>query len=308
MRYDSREHLLGWARRRSHPLVGALLLESDRVSIPSLPSRPSPQVDPVTGRRDGVNGASGSGASAIKSDADVAFAAAFPNDVLSPAVLAEDGRTPVSLLHDARDQAARIGGSLEQIAGASDGVAQVQMLVGQLRDVAVVSLDWALAPADRAMLQRQVDRALAEIDAVAERTLLDDRLLYRGTTALGTEEREPPPFRVLGTATLGIAGLAVRSTDQAFAASGALDVAAARLERTASTLTGAATRLQGMLNGLTRPTTTATGDLAIGSSAGALNATVAINAQILSSPQEAIEAQGLPDVDRVKWLLDPPSR
>jgi hypothetical protein len=247
----------------------------------------------------------------MTSDADVAFASAFPNDVLSPAVLAEDGRTPISRLHDARDQAARSGGSLEQIAGASDGVARVQVLVGQLRDVAVISLDWALGAADRATLQRQVDRTLAEIDSVAERTLVDDRLLYPSTTAGATgetEHREPSPFRALGPATLGIAGLAVRSADQAFAASGALDVAAARLERTASTLSATAARLQGMLDGLTRPTTTATGDPAIGSSAAALNATVAINAQILGSPQEAIEAQGVPDVDRVKWLLDSPSR
>jgi hypothetical protein len=247
----------------------------------------------------------------MSSDADVVFASAFTNDVLSPAVQAEDGRTPISLLHDARDQAARIGESLEQIAGVGDGVARVQLLVGQLRDVAVVALDRVLGPADRATLQRQVDRALAEIDSVAERTLVDDRLLYPSTTARatgGTEDRGPSPCRALGTATLGIAGLAVRSADQAFAASGALDVAAARLEHTARTLSATAARLQGLLDGFTRPTTTATGDPAIGSSAAALSATVAINAQILDRPQEAIEAQCVPDVDRVKRLLDSPSR
>jgi flagellin-like hook-associated protein FlgL len=234
----------------------------------------------------------------VASDSDVAFASAFPNDPLSPALLAEDGCTPTSLLHDVRAQAARVGECLDQIARASDELTQVQLLVGQLRDVAVVSLNWALAPADRAMLQRQVDRLQAEIDAVAERTPIGDRLLYPSTTAWatsGTDERELSPFRALSTATLGIAGLAVRSTDQAFAASGALDVAAARLERTVATLNGATTRLQGMLDTLTGPTTMATGDLAIGSKAAALNATVTINARILSSPQEAIVAQGMLD-------------
>jgi hypothetical protein len=247
----------------------------------------------------------------MTSDSDMAFASAFPNDLLSPAVLAEDGRTPISLLRGARDQAARVGGGLAQLAGASDGLARVQLLVGQLRDVAVVSLDWDLAPADRAMLQRQVDQTLTEIDAVAERTLVDDRLLHPGTTARatsGAEEREPTPFRAISTATLGISGLGVRSADQAFAASGALDVATARLERGAGILSGATTRLQEMLDGLTRPTTIAAGDLAIGSSAAALNATVVINAQILSSPHDAIEAQGMIDVDRVRWLLDAPFR
>src|SRR6185503_15274675 len=98
---------------------------------------------------------------------------------------------------------------------------------------------------------------------------VDDSLLHKGgSTASGgpaaSGGEQLAPFRALSTGTLGIAGLAVRSSDQALAAAGALEVANARLERSAGTLGSATARLQDTLNGLVSPTTTATGEHAIG--------------------------------------------
>jgi len=144
-------------------------------------------------------------------DDEAAFAAAFPETPISPAILAEDGRGPVTTLNEARDRAGQVAGSLELLATAGDGVTRVQKLVGRLRDVAVVATDRSLQPADRATLQRQVDLALSEIDTVSEQTTIEDGLLRPGP-ADGTRATRPVPFRAIGTPTLGIAGLAVRSS------------------------------------------------------------------------------------------------
>jgi hypothetical protein len=98
--------------------------------------------------------------------------------------------------------------------------------------------------------------------------------------------------------------LAVRSSDQALAAAGALEVANSRLERSAGTLGSATTRLQDTLNGLINPLTTATGDRAIDSSTAAISATMLLLAQLGGSPREAPQAQAGLDVSRVKWLLE----
>ena len=275
--------------------------------IPSLPSRSSRDGEALSGRHRRLSTADGPAAPSAVGDADTAFAAAFSGDPLSPAILAEDGRGAVTILNEARTQAAVVAGGLEQLEAAGAGLTRVQQLVGRLRDVAVVAVDRGLQPADRASLQRQVDLALSEIDTVADETVVDDNLLLKGASAgaSGASGGERlAPFRALGTGTLGIAGLAVRSSDQALAAAGALEVATARLERSAGTLGSATVRLQDALNGLIGPTTTATGETAIGNGTAALSATMQLRAQLLGSPHEAAQAQAGLDVSRVTWLLD----
>src|SRR6185295_13185515 len=99
--------------------------------------------------------------------------------------------------------------------------------------IAVVAVDRGLQPADRATLQRQVDQALGEIDTTSEQTILDEGLLRDGGPVMrpadGDASRQRVPFRAISTAMLGLTGLAVRSSDQALAAEGALDIASARL-------------------------------------------------------------------------------
>ena len=200
-----------------------------------------------------------------------------------------------------------VAGDLEQLEAAGAGLARVQQLVGRLRDVAVFAVDRGLQPADRAALQRQVDLALSEIDTVTDETMVDDGLLHKGgAPASGGEQRAP--FRALSTGTLGIAGLAVRSSDQALAAAGALEVATARLERSAGTLGSATARLQDTLNGLISPSTTATGERAIDSSTAAISATMLLRAQLTGSPWEATQVQAGLDVSRVSWLLESSAR
>jgi flagellin len=241
------------------------------------------------------------------SEVDTAFAAAFSGNPLSPAILADDGRGAVPLLHEMRDQAVRIAGDLEQFEAAGAGLSRVQQLVGRLRDVAVVAVDRRLQPADRAALQRQVDLMLSEIDTVADETLVDESLLHAGASTGAQNGPDGPkltPFRALSTGTLGIGGLAVRSSDQALAASGALEVATVRLERSAGTLGTATSRLQDTLDGLTNPTTTANGEPAIGGSTAALGLTLMLRAQLTGNPHEATQVQAGLDASRVKWLLD----
>jgi flagellin len=275
------------------------------VPIPSLPPRPHRNDDALSGQRRDLRASGGSMVPSNVNEEDAAFAAAFSDVPLSPAILAEDGRGVVPMLNEVRDRAVLVAGRLEQLVAAGDGLTRVQKLVGRLRDVAVIAIDRSLQPADRATLQRQVDRVLTEIDTVAERTTMDDRLLRPGAET-GTGESQPTPYRAIGTATLGIAGLAVRSSDQALAAADALDVATARLERSARTLGSATSRFQDELHGLTSPTTTVTGDLAIGNGTTALNSTMALRAQMGMRSQEAAYAQSGLDVTRVKRLLDLP--
>jgi flagellin-like hook-associated protein FlgL len=182
-------------------------------------------------------------------DSDAAFAAAFPDDPLSPAILAGDGRGAVTIPDETRDLAEGAAEGIAQLEAAEAGLVRVQQLVARLRDAAVVAVDRGLHPASRAALQRQVDLVLAEIDSVADETLLDERLLRDDAPVSTGDTAQLLLFRAIGTVTLGIAGLAVRSSDQAIAAAGALDVATTRLERAAGMLSAAAARLQGRCAG-----------------------------------------------------------
>jgi hypothetical protein len=281
------------------------------VPIPSLPFHAPHDREARPAHQRHLNGSGGPAAPSSTSDADDAFAAAFSGEPLSPAVLAKDGRGAVTSLNEARDQAALLAGGLEQLAAAGDGLGRVQKLVARLRDVAVVAVDRGLEPADRAALQRQLDLMLTEIDTVAEQTLVDESLFHVGAAMAasgGPLGASPTPFRALSTATLGIDGLAVRSSDQALAAVGAIDVATLRLERSAGTLGRTTTRLQEALDGLVSPATTATGEPAIGSSTAALSVTMVLRGQLTGSPPDAVRAQPGLDPARVRWLLDPSSR
>ena len=291
MRYDASEQHRSAARAS----VASTRPRPRSWSLTACPSHPCPPRTPRDGEtRAGhqrpLQGTQAPAGSSAPRDADAAFAAAFAGEPLSPAILAEDGRGTVTILNEARDRAAVAAEGLAQLEAAGAGLARAQKLVGQLRDVAVVAVDRGLQPADRAALQRQVDQALTEIDAVADETLVDEALLHKGGSATAGGERLAR-FRALGMGTLGIAGLAVRSSDQALAAAGALDVATARLERSAGTLGSATTRLQAILDGLTSPAMTVTGERAIGGGTAALAATLVLQARLTERPQEAIRAQ-----------------
>jgi flagellin-like hook-associated protein FlgL len=212
-------------------------------------------------------------------------------------------------LHEAREHAARIGLRIEQVQTASEGVSWVQALVAQLGDIAVVGLDRALPPSQRAALQRQVDQTLQEIDTVSGDTPVDDSMLRgRFVADVRGEQAALTPFRDISAAALGLDGLAVRSTDQALAASGALDLAATRLQRTGRLLASASDRLQDALIGLTSPTTTATGEPALGSASTALGSSMLLRNQLLGSPDQSVQAQSGLDAARVRRLLDTSSQ
>lgn len=223
-------------------------------------------------------------------------------------LLGDDGRRAISTLSDARDQAGRLADGLDQLEAAGDGLQQVQKLVRQLRDIAVVAVDRGLQPADRATLQRQVDQALGEIDTTSEQTTLDEGLLRDGgpvpRPADDDESRQRVPFRAIGTAMLGLTGLAVRSSDQALAAEGALEIASTRLQRSAGALDSATVRLQDSLTGLTSPLTTATGGPALVGDTAAVTASILVRRQLLSNPERAADAQGGLEASRVSWLIE----
>lgn len=276
--------------------------------VPSLPPRSPRDGEGLPGRHRPVNARGGPAAPATTGDADAAFAAAFPDGPLSPAMLAEDGRSAVMILNEARDRAGRVAEGLKQLETAGAELARVQQLVARLRDVAVVALDRSIHPAERAALQRQVDLVLTDIDTVADETLVDGGLLHAEVASVGAGGTRPTPFGAIGTSMLGLAGLAVRSSDQALAATGALDVATTRLERSAGTLSRATARLQDVLLGLTSPMTTAICQTALGSMTAALSSTIMRRAHLASNPQEAAQAQAELDIARVKRLLDSSSR
>ena len=272
--------------------------------VSPLPFPRSPQDDAFIGRRGGARGAERTSGSA--NSADVGSEVASAAEATTPAMLADEGRGPVNHLHETREQAARLGVQLEQAQDAGEGLAQVQTLVAQLGDLAVVGLDRAMPPAQRAALQRHLDQKLREIDTIAGETLVDDRMLRGRFVADATGE--PAPFRGIGTAALGLDGLAVRSPDQALAASTALDLAATRLQRGSRMLVSATDRLQDALIGLTSPTTTATGEPALGSASTALGQSMLLRNQLLGSPDASAQAQSGLDAARVSRLLDASSR
>jgi hypothetical protein len=144
---------------------------------------------------------------------------------------------------------------------------------------------------------------LSKIDTIADGTTFDDRLLHDSRGSAGARR---VPYRAIGAASLGIAGLAVRSSDQALATAGALDVATARLDRSAGTLSSAVARLQDELRALTSPATSVDGQEAPGSTVVAFSSAILLRTQLERDPFQAVQAQADLDVSRVRWLLDAP--
>jgi hypothetical protein len=237
--------------------------------------------------------------------------------VLPPALLADDGRGYAAILGDTREQAALIAGDLDQLEAAGDGLARVQRLVGRLRDATVVATDVTLQPAQRAALQRQVDLTLSDIDSIADGTQLDEALLRGGRSVSGgggsggpgaANGARPTPYRAIGTAKLGLARLAVRSADQAVAATEAVDMATSRLQRSGRTLATARTRLQDALKQLTNPSTTVAGEPALDGETSAFGSLVMLRGALLANQGQAVQAQTELEAPRVRWLLDSPPR
>jgi len=227
-----------------------------------------------------------------------------------PALLeTSSARAASALLRQAGEAAEHLSASLEQIAGARSALGDVQKLVEQLRDVAVVSLDRSLQPMDRVALQRQVDRALSAIDTLAESTRLDTRI--PGLKAIGgtgadrdvDATAEPAAVSAIGTETLGIGGLDVRSADDALGTMHALDQGVRRLSVTAASLDGATARVEGMLAQLTSPATTVSGEVALQGTTAALSAAMLTSDQLRARPKNATAAQEAPSVARVRRLL-----
>jgi hypothetical protein len=230
---------------------------------------------------------------------------------LPPALLADDSPGYAAILGDAREQAALIVGDLDQLDAAADGLTRVQRLVGRLRDAAVVGTDGTLQPVQRAALQRQVDLTLGDIDTAANGTQFDESLLRGAQTTLnpdGTPAGQPTPYRAIGTAKLGISGLAVRSADQAAAGMEALDLATWRLQRQGRLIGAATARLQESLQQLTNPPTTVDGAPALDGETSAFSSMVVLRGHMLGSQGQAVRAQADLDVPRVRWLLDEPQR
>ncbi|MGE3268433.1 MAG: hypothetical protein AB7P40_06780 [Chloroflexota bacterium] len=221
-------------------------------------------------------------------------------------MLVDDGRGALTILNEARTQAEQIGKNLEQLATASRGVSRVVNLLDQLRDVTVAAVSRELAPAQRAALQRQIDQALGEIDAVASGTLVDERELRGAVRPVSQGDDAPQlvPFRAIGTSALGLTDLAVRSSDQAIAAAGAIDLATSRVRRSSDAVNRATVRLENDLAGLTGPPVTASGELSLGNSTAAFRSTILLRSDLIASPGEAMRAQADLEVSRVVRLLD----
>lgn len=225
---------------------------------------------------------------------------------MGPAALSLSSADSATLaLREVRDEASVLARSAEQLTAAGAAVNRVQRLVERLRDAAVVGLDRGIHPRDRAALQKQVDLSLREIDHTAEETLLNSTLLNgRAPGSLpDAVPLTPVPFRAIGTGALGLHGLAVRSADQALAASGVLDVAARRLERLSATVTSATARYSEAFSSVMDPAASVTGKQAIPNPTAALNAVLGLRARLVSSPHAAASAQGDLQPVRVARLL-----
>lgn len=277
--------------------------------IPPLQSPRSPRDDDhLAGRRGLIGGSRGWTSPSIHSTSAADSDAAFTADPVTSSLQSGDGRAFGAILNDVRDHAAQAAADLDLLGSAGDALARVQRLVGRLRDVAVVAMNVALQPPQRAALQKQVDLLLGEIDVASSDTEVDEDLLRGGSTVTATpaapSERTLAPFRAIGTATLGLTDLGVRSADQALAATGALDLATTRLQRTGKQVAGATTRLQRTLEGLTSPAITVAGEPALRGGTAALTSAMLLRGHLLSNADQAIQAQADLDVRRARWLLD----
>jgi len=299
----------------THPVSSSRpRVEVSHVSVPPLPFFRSPRDNDALPGRDGL--ASGARTPVTRIGAatgNEAGPAPAGEAADAPAMLVDDGRAALTVLNEARDQAEQIGASLDQLESATTGAAGVEKLLGRLRDVVVVATGRGLEPSQRAALQRGVTQSLAEIDAIADGTLLDPDLLRAGVRTVSSGGRSgqsgasggPKPFKQIGTVALGLSEFAVRSSDQALAASGSLELATTRLERVTSSLQRAAARFEGDLAGLTSPPVTSSGELALGNTTAAFGSTIALRSDLLANPGEAMRAQaGGLEVARVFRLLD----
>jgi hypothetical protein len=286
------------------------LLEASPVPVSPLPFFRSPQDnDALDGRGSLAGGAQPSAARFGTGGAVDVSVAGAPHGSDAPALLVDDGRVALTVLNETRAEAARIGASLEQLETADTAAGHVDRLLGRLRDAVTVAIRPDLEPAQRAVLQRSVDQMLGEIDGLAEGTVLERDLLRIGVrTPSPRRDSSPTPFRQIGTVALGLTDLAVRSSDQALAAAGALDLASARLERTSSTVRRAIARSEHDLAGLTSPPVTATGELALGNTMAAFGGTIQLRSELLANPGEAMRAQSDIEVSRVFRLLDSSER
>ena len=310
---------------RRSSATGALLSLRPRVevllvSVPPLPFSRSPRDNDALSGRGGLTSGARTPVTRIgATNADGTSAAGPLEATDSPAMLVDDGRAALTVLNEAREQAEQIGSSLDQLETATTGLAGVEKLLGRLRDIVVVATGRNLEPSQRAVLQRGVDQTLAEIDNLADETLLDPNLLRPGVRTASSSMQAtrsgqssiaggPKPFRQLGTTALGLTEFAVRSSDQALAAAGALDLASSRLERTADSLRRATARFEGDLAALTSPPVTSSGEMALGNTTAAFGSTIALRSDLLASPGDAMRAQSGLDVSRVFRLLDSSSR
>jgi hypothetical protein len=219
-------------------------------------------------------------------------------------------RAAVAALRLARDEADRIADTFDQIVGAQRAVGTVRRLVEQLRDVSVVGLDHTLQPSHRAMLQRQVDRSLGEIDDIVSTTPLDVSTDPPAGDAAPTvpaasmDMAEPSSgFPAIGVEALGIAALDVRSSDDALATMRAVDRALLRLGTVTRSVEGEMARFEQQLDALTSPTA-ATGETGMTGPTAALTATLFVGQELLARPDDAVAAQGVPLASRVRSLLD----
>jgi hypothetical protein len=80
-------------------------------------------------------------------------------------------------------------------------------------------------------------------------------------------------------------------------------MASARLQRSAGQVDSALVRLQDRFTGLTSPVTTATGGPALMGETAALTSSMLVRRQLLSNPEQAMDAQTGLDVSRVRWLI-----
>lgn len=285
-------------------------MEARLVPVPPLPFSRSPRDSDALSGRGGLTGGARTPVTRIGAASPTDATAVGPLEASdTPAMLVDDGRSALTVLNEAREQAEQIGAKLDQLETATKGAAGVEKLLGRLQDIVVVAAGRDVEPAQRAVLQRQLDQALSDIDGLAEETLAPPDLLRSSVRTVNRSgppgaEDAPVPFKQIGSAALGLSDIAVRSSDQAIAAAGALDLARSRLERTTSSLRRATDRLEDDLAGLTSPPVTSTGELALGNTTAAFGSTISLRSDLLSNPGEATRAQSGLDVSRVFRLLD----
>ncbi|MCC6178162.1 MAG: hypothetical protein IT305_22900 [Chloroflexi bacterium] len=205
-------------------------------------------------------------------------------------------------LRHAGETVERLARGVALLQEARAGVASTRSIVQHLRDVAVLAEDRTLSAADRVTLQQQVDRALADLDETADTTSFDVRLLANGAPADGVELPSAHPFSEVGSADLGLTDLSVRTPDEAFAATHALDLAFLRVHDLASSLDTRAGQFDGALAEALSRSALAAGS-AIGSAEAAREAVALARQALTTRGEQAPLTHGRLDPARVQRLL-----